>query len=635
MDQASRHVRALELALERRIALDGPAEEGGLAASWERCFTQHRLHPERVARPLVLSPAEIQDHSEPLADMLALSKGEVQRLHELLAQQDYVVMLTDAQGVVLSFRSNETVLAACSALDVLPGSIWSEERQGTNGIGLCLQEQRPLSIVMQDHFALSLTGVSCTVAPIFGAGGRLAGVLDITTLRPSDRAAQALARQLVVAAARRIENMYFERRNKGHALLRLSRHADFCDAATEVRIALDASGCILDATPAAQQVLAPGGGPILGLPVTQLQGLDTLARGAGMGDALLELEGGRYYMRLDEPRGRRPAAAPAPAAVPGDMPERPGVREIVGHDAQVLRSITVAQRLLAHRVPILLHGETGTGKSALARALHRDAGGADERFVAINCAAISPELIESELFGYRPGAFTGALRQGSRGRLLEADGGTLFLDEIGDMPLALQTRLLQVLSDGEFVPVGAAQAVRVRFALVAASLHDLAQQVRAGRFREDLYFRLAGATVHLPALREREDGDALVRAALAQAARQCGRGRVTLAPAAQRALMLHRWPGNLRELQHLARYAIAVDTDGCIDVDDLPPVGLADGAAGHAAGHAPGAAPDPLLQALERSGWNVARAAASLGISRATMHRRMRARGIARPAGRD
>lgn len=630
MDQASRS-SVLRTTAAPALFHDAPLDGDGVAASRERCLSLHHLSPEAVGRPTVLTSVEIQVHREPIADLLALSQGEVQRLFELLAEQDYVVMLTDPDGVALGFRSTDLVLDACSSSGVLPGSMWSEELQGTNGVALCIREQRALSVVMHDHFASRLAGVSCTVAPVFGATGQLAGVLNVTTLRPSDRAAQAIVRQVVMASARRIENLFFDRRNAGHTILRVSRHGDFCDAAVESRVAVDGSGRVLDATPLAQRILLPNGSPLIGQALSQIRGMDEWMRTADCGDAAFQLPTGTHFLRVEHPK--RPAHGAGRARPPTDVgaphPVQPLAEEIVGNDQGVRDAVSIARRLMAHRVPVFVYGDTGTGKSALARALHIDAGGSPDKFVAINCAAITAELIESELFGYRPGAFTGASRQGSKGRLLEADGGTLFLDEIGDMPLGLQTRLLQVLSDGEFTPVGATRPVQVRFALVAASLHDVAQLVREGRFREDLYFRLAGATVRLPALRHREDRDLLIERAVVTAAERVGQRAPVLEQPVVRTLVSHEWPGNLRELHHVMRFAVAMDTDGRISLSDLPP--LLEQQAVAMRGAPSGSRRTTIESALRRCNWNVSEAAISLGVSRATLHRHLRELGIQRP----
>ncbi|WP_175687359.1 sigma-54-dependent Fis family transcriptional regulator [Burkholderia multivorans] len=624
--EPDRHDRAVFSAIERRDEQIGTQSDDSIPLSWERCREVYALLPDRIGRPEILTSTELQDHREPVGDLLGCSQGEIQRLFELLSEQDYVVMLTDAHGIAVDFRSNASALDACDAAGVLPGSIWTEERQGTNGISLCIKEQRPVSVVMADHFAAMLGRISCTVAPIFGGGGQLLAVLNVTTLLPSDRAAQSVVRKLVAASARRIENIYFDRRNIRNEIVRLSRHGDFCDSAAETRVALNASGRVVDATPAAQRMLAGGGGPIVGQMLSLVPGMEDWLIEWNRQDAPLVMEQGKVYLRLDGLR-KRPTATPVLSD--GARSSRPTIRELVGDDDEIRESIGVAQRLVAHHVPVLLQGETGTGKSALARALHLDSGGEDSKFISVNCAAITSELIESELFGYRPGAFTGASRQGSKGRLLEADGGMLFLDEIGDMPLGLQTRLLQVLSDGEFVPVGAIHPVKVSFALVAASLHDVARLVRDGRFREDLYYRLAGATVRLPALRERHDRVQLIEHVFGQAAISVGKQMPRIAEPAKRALAAHSWPGNLRELQHAARFALAVDNDGVIELNDLPPPLNCSG--GTEVGSPGRCRRNAIEAALQRCHWNVSEAATSLGVSRSTLHRQMRSLGIDRP----
>ncbi|MGA1289079.1 MAG: sigma 54-interacting transcriptional regulator, partial [Rubrivivax sp.] len=275
----------------------------------------------------------------------------------------------------------------------------------------------------------------------------------------------------------------------------------------------------------------------------------------------------------------------------------------------------------------------GSGKEYFAKAVHASSERRSRPFVAVNCAAIPEALIESELFGHLPGSFSGAAAKGKRGLVQEADGGTLFLDEIGDMPLALQARLLRVLSEREVLPVGATRAVPVNIRVIAATHAPLEALVRAGRFRDDLYYRLNGALVELPPLRERSDLSAMIDRLL---------GGRTLTPAARVRLLAHRWPGNLRELRNALAYATSVCPHGPIGPDDLPELRAVVAAApGHSAAHPAGptahAAPpadvsDPVLErALRDAQWNVSAVARRLGLSRMTMYRRMKRAGLVPP----
>lgn len=639
------HVHHVMAALDRRQAAKATNLDEALRASWLRSVTEHGLEPDRILEPDVLTHAELLERRAPVEELSALSSPEIDRLYQRLFDHAEVVMLTDAQGVVVHFRSAAAAVARCSNLRVLPGSIWTEDRQGTTGVGLCLREQKPLSVVMGEHFATKLTGLSCTVAPIFGAEGRLAGVLNVTSMQNTNHALQAVVRELVASSARRIENVFFDRRHARTRVLRLSRHDDFSDGAAEARLALDDAGRIIDATPWAQRLLAgartaDGSNPLIGRKLTSVAGVASVDRLLDHQAPAIEVAQGLVHLRVAEPIRPRAVSLARLAAVGKptahsitSRPHRdraaPTLADIVGSDPAMAERLRTAQRLHARGLPLLLQGESGSGKTQLARVLH-ESGPHRGGFVAINCAAVPAELIESELFGYRSGAFTGASRQGSPGRLLAADGGTLFLDEIGDMPFALQARLLQVLSEGEFVPVGAAEPVRVRFALVSASLRDLQSLVREGRFREDLYFRLSGATLRLPALRDRFDRDDLVLQAFRREAEAAGIDGLTLSEAALRALARHAWPGNLRELQHVARFAVAISESTVIDLGSLPPP-LATPESASSSQRTTGRVSQPrtidqrdeVMEALLRTAWNVSAAAALLGVSRATLHRRL------------
>ena len=295
-------------------------------------------------------------------------------------------------------------------------------------------------------------------------------------------------------------------------------------------------------------------------------------------------------------------------------------------------------------IAVLVQGESGVGKEVFARALHASGPRRDAPFVAINCAAIPEHLIESELFGHVAGAFTGARKEGHLGRLREAHGGTLFLDEIGDMPLALQTRLLRVLQERSVTPVGASKAVPVDFALVCATHNQLMQAAEQGRFRQDLYYRINGLTVQLPALRERSDFVALLQRLLADLATEQGLGfEVQVAPDLLARLAAYPWPGNLRQLANVLRTACAMlaegeDTLGWEHMPDdlvqaltaVPPGPRSDAAVGPGVDGLPASLSLQQLsqaaidQALQAARGNMSQAARQLGISRQTLYRKLK-----------
>jgi transcriptional regulator of acetoin/glycerol metabolism len=283
----------------------------------------------------------------------------------------------------------------------------------------------------------------------------------------------------------------------------------------------------------------------------------------------------------------------------------------------------LAQKLVSHRVPILLQGETGTGKEVFARALHTLSDRYVGRFVAVNCAAIPANRVEAELFGYGASTVQGQHNPGYRGRILEANGGVLFLDEISDLPIAVQPRLLEVLERGEITPIGSTLSTPVDVEIISASHQDLESSVRVGRFREDLYYRLCGLRIALPPLRERSDRRLLFDAILQEESN----GRASFDPGALEALDRHGWLGNLRELRNVLRVALAFADGGVVRAENLPLPCVA-GVSGE-----PG--PDDergrLLREILKQNWNISAAARQMGMSRNTLYRHMRRLSIQLP----
>jgi transcriptional regulator with PAS, ATPase and Fis domain len=309
----------------------------------------------------------------------------------------------------------------------------------------------------------------------------------------------------------------------------------------------------------------------------------------------------------------------------------------IGSSPAALQVKRQARRAAHAGSTVLLLGETGTGKELLAHAIHAGSARAEKPFVGVNLAAVPDTLLEAEFFGVAPGAYTGADRKGRDGKFKLADRGTLFLDEVGDMPLALQAKLLRALQEQEIEPLGSNRVIKVDVRVIAATSRDLKALVAEGRFREDLYYRLNVLPVRLPALRERlADLEALAESLLESIAARTGMPQRELTPAGLAALTAHRWPGNVRELRNVLEQAAMLTDEPRLAAEDFAAVlpGTATAAANHDVGAQPLRPLPELIAELERSsiqaalamsGGNKLRAAKLLGISRATLYEKLSA----------
>jgi transcriptional regulator of acetoin/glycerol metabolism len=589
--------------------------------SWQRCAD---LGLDFGARPRVepLSQRELREAWERNDALRRRCRPEIEALHADAQATGSLVILTDPNGLVLDTLGNPGFAGKAAQVALCPGVPWNEAATGTNAIGTALIERRAVEVRGPEHYFEPHRILSCAAMPILGLRGETLGALDL-----SGPAAmlQTHALGMIRLAVDAIEHRLFEAVGPGREVLRLHDDPALLGTPREGVLVFE-EGRLVGANRAALS--------LLGLDWDALDRTDfsRLFPDAGRRQPgairLRDGEGRPLHARLHEEAGRAPRAPrPHAAARPAAIPAAPDVPVL---DAATERLLARAVRLVDAGIPVVVEGETGTGKEVFSRAAHARCARARAPFVAVNCAALPESLIEAELFGYEPGAFTGAARHGAQGLLRQADGGLLFLDEIGDMPLGLQSRLLRVLQEREVQPVGGGRPVPVDFALICATHRDLARLVEEGAFRADLYYRIAPYRVALPPLRERRDRQEVVRA-LWDRLGGAARG-VALAPACEAALAAADWPGNFRQLVGTLRALLALaDPGGTVELDALPE-GVAQKAPRAAAppaapapepsGRLDGIAREAMRAALDAAGGNVSEAARRLGISRSTLYRR-------------
>ncbi|MBH3339887.1 sigma-54-dependent Fis family transcriptional regulator [Pseudomonas mendocina] len=631
-------------------ANEGAGHETIITRSWQRCIQDYGLDPAKPAPPRFVPRQVLREHQDQADELINVARAGVEQLYRHIAELGYVILLTDNRGITVQFLGDPLNEAAHRKTGLYLGADWSEDHAGTCAVGTCIKEQKPLTCHHHDHFSAHHIALTCTAVPIFNPQGQLLAVLDISALNsPPSKDSQQFALQLVKQYARMIEDAYFLRRYRDVHILCFDRSREFVLINRQYLLALAEDGSLLAANTAARALLAECG---LELPERP----SARARRIGIGE-LFDCEAEDIfsipYASPDQVRAFRThrqnalffaalmEPSRAPAATPSRSPEQPRcpLDELAADDPAMRKMLARAKRLCSEPLNLLLNGETGTGKERLARALHDSGNRRKAPFVAINCAAMPESLIESELFGYQPGTFTGARSKGMRGLIQQADAGTLFLDEIGDMPLHLQTRLLRVLAEQEVMPLGGDKPIKVDIRVIAASHRDLRQLIEAGSFREDLYYRLNGAILRLPPLRERADRDYLIERIFRELCEQ-RRRPARIRGDAMSALLGYAWPGNIRELRNALQYALATAESEEITVNDLPeeclpnvnprqakrPPALQEARGSHA---------QEIEECLRRQRWNVSAAARELGMSRPTLYRWMKLHHIVPPNAQD
>lgn len=581
----------------RRFFQDGlpPAGlRGEIAQSWQR---SRQLAP-LPAPEAGLDGAALSALREANSLLLRLAQPELDGLYEQVMDRQGIVLLSDENGVILNVAGSPGFLHKAEQVALLPGMAWSERDKGTNAIGTALALGAAVQVNGGEHYLASNGGISCSATPIFTPNGRLAGALNISS---DVRAHEAHALGLVRLAARQIEHRWLAQPSAEHWQVRFHLNHALLGSPRE-GVLVFADDVLVQANSCALTWLGLAWSDLGQARFGQL--FDGELQPADGRRTRLGRRGQHFHLHITPPARQAPTERQTPKA---DAAAQPSV------------ALQRAVKVLNADIPVLLQGETGVGKEVFARALHAASRRGRGPFVAVNCAAIPEALIESELFGYEEGAFTGARRKGMLGKLREADGGVLFLDEVGDMPAAMQARLLRVLQQREVTPLGGGQTQAVDFALVCATHRDLAAMVAAGEFRADLFYRLQDYPVRLPPLRERDDLPRLMDEMWSELG--AGRRGVRLGGPLRAALLACRWPGNARQLFSALRTMLALADDGAeLGVEDLPATCRAEASASAptlAAGR-----DDLIAETLARCQGNVSRAAAELGVARSTVYRR-------------
>ena len=587
----------------------------------------------------------------------------METLYEQIINTHNMVLLTDANGLIVHTLGDDDFLEKANRVALNPGVAWSEESKGTNAIGTAIAEQKPSIVHAGEHYLRANHFLTCSAAPIFDYQGKVIGVLDVTG---DQRNYHKHTIALVRMSAQMIENHLFSAAFQDAITLHFHPRPEFIGTLMEGiasftpggrfrsanRIGLFQLGLSLAA------LQSHTFSSLFGLPVSALfdhyrtatPGLLNLCLNSGVrvyGRAQLRLANSVFQHAAEASGARNDVAGDAHASQTGtsrmhvEQANRrlSGLRYLNTGDPQIAAMIDKVYKVLGRDIPILVVGETGTGKELLAQAIHNDSPRSKGPFVAVNCASIPETLIESELFGYEDGAFTGARKKGSIGKILQANGGSLFLDEIGDMPLNLQARLLRVLQERVVTPLGSTKSIPVNVELICATNRNLRELIAKGEFREDLYYRMNGLVVKLPPLRERTDLETVIEKILAAESTEV---RHTVAPDMMELFKKHNWPGNFRQLTSLLRTAMIMAGDeNEIRREHLPDDFLDDietartesagaGASSNRTDHliASGANLEEIelsaiLKALEANGGNVSATAKALGVSRNTIYRKI------------
>ena len=626
--------------------------------SWMRCKS-YGLDPYSDRIETDISEADKQKFQAENSVLIETARPFLDSLFELIKSLEMVVFLTDRNGYILDALGEGNIWEYCKSKNAVPGSSFHEKYSGNNAIALALRLNKPIQMMAEEHYMQMVHVATCAAAPIRDQHGAVIGSLDLTaSYETALKHPHTLG--MIAAGAQVIENQLRLREELERSFLA----KQYLQAATESMLTglviFNKNNVITHINPAAERILSVSASTVtnkkLEAVIRTEKILDAILAGEDLSDHELILSESIRKTRclvslnpISNLNGERMGSVlflKELKIIQEMMQKVAGFQayysfgDIKGHSKEIKEAIALAKTVSSSPSNVMLAGESGTGKEMLAQAIHSDGAWSSGPFMAINCAAIPNELIESELFGYEAGTFTGGLRGGKSGKFEMANGGTLFLDEVNGMPLSMQAKLLRVLEEKRFQRLGGNTYFHLEARIIAATNKDLLEEVDKGNFRSDLYYRLNVFEIQVPPLRERVGDIELLALAFAeQINRNLGRKVAGIAPEAIDYLKTYSWPGNVRELKNWIERAVNITIGPDLTPGDFPfveqgieplderpsrpdsaratslPLGLVER--------------DTILQVLEDCGGNMSKTARKLGIGRATLYRKLKKHGLA------
>ena len=614
-----------------------------ISDSWERC-KQYGVEQTNGYPTEVVTGKELEALLSESIELIDAARPLMESLYELVSSSGFVVVLLNAEGYIIEVIGEMNAAQSTWTRYYARGVKWTEDLVGTSALGLALLGHGPIQVAGEQHYCKAYEGWTCSAAPLTADNGRLMGVLSVTGSR-EDVHSHTLG--MVVSAAAAINNTIKVRRAQKQLEDTARLHATIINSVSDGLLMINAQGIVTFINPTGAKILNVKVQESIGKHIKELVDfkpvvLKVLETGQGYTDKEFFIEtkrGTLHFIKTAIPLRDKEGKLEGVVDIFREIKQvRKLVNRMVGATAmftfddivgesscmlEIKRLAKIAANSLA---TVLIQGESGTGKEMVAQAIHKASPRSDGPFVAINCGALPRDLVESELFGYEDGAFTGARQGGRPGKFELAHGGTIFLDEIGEMSLDVQVKILRVLQDKRILRVGGARYMDVDVRVIAATNRDLLHAVGEGSFRQDLYYRLNVLPIIVPPLRDRrEDVERLAVFFMAKTCEQLGVPVKKLSNAAIAALRRQDWPGNARELENIIERAAHLCEGEEITEQHLP--------TNLSIRHNNGSRENRSLRDIERiaieetlnkTQWNVSRTARLLGVGRNTLYGKIR-----------